>query len=207
MLTLKLNAMIAAGAAVALAAGGTALGAAISARPIDSAGVIHGCYTVSAHHGSHGVTLQNAGTTCPKGSIAISWNQRGRTGAQGRTGKRGPAGPGLVYTTASGVNGPAITTPGTYSFDLTVVPQNNSASSAAVSCGVEIPAEGVGGLVALFDTTYQMPAKSTSSFTLTGIGIVTGNVTPTVACDDLGTGQSVAIDKAQWWMAPVRTTG
>jgi len=92
-------------AALALVAGGTAAGAAI-AGPIDSSGVIHGCYTNRALHGSHVFVLQDAGTKCPHGTTAISWNQQGPAGpagATGATGSQGPAGP----TGATGPQGPA----------------------------------------------------------------------------------------------------
>ena len=62
------------GAAVALVAGGTAAGAAI-AGPVASSGVISGCYSNTAVNGSHALVLQDAGTACPKGWTAISWNQ------------------------------------------------------------------------------------------------------------------------------------
>jgi hypothetical protein len=66
-------------AAVALVAGGTAAGAAVAAGPV-SGGVTHGCYTTKATSGSHGLNLQNAGTSCPQGTKAISWSQTGRGG-------------------------------------------------------------------------------------------------------------------------------
>jgi hypothetical protein len=80
-------------AALALVAGGTAAGAAIASGPVDSSGVIHGCYTNKADNGSHVFELQNAGTSCPKGTTAITWNQAGQRGATGSAGQAGPAGP------------------------------------------------------------------------------------------------------------------
>jgi Collagen triple helix repeat (20 copies) len=91
--------LIAAGAGLALVAGGTAAGAAIAASPVSSSGVINGCYTTQAVNGSHVFVLQDAGTSCPKGTTAISWNQTGPqgpagpTGPTGATGPAGPAGP------------------------------------------------------------------------------------------------------------------
>ena len=75
-----------AGAAVAASTGG----------PIDSAGVIHGCYGNSEQRGSHALELQNAGTNCPRHTTAISWSQTGPAGAQGPAGPQGPAGQGLT---------------------------------------------------------------------------------------------------------------
>jgi hypothetical protein len=80
-------------AALALAIGGTAAVAAVTAGPIDGAGVIHGCYYPATASGSHKVVLQNAGRTCPSGSTAISWNRLGRTGPQGPPGPQGFQGP------------------------------------------------------------------------------------------------------------------
>jgi hypothetical protein len=76
--------------ATALAAGGTAAGAAIAGSPVDSSGVIHGCYTSKAFNGSHVFVLQDAGKSCPERTTAISWNQQG---AQGPAGPQGPPGP------------------------------------------------------------------------------------------------------------------
>jgi hypothetical protein len=82
--------------AVALVAGGTAAGAAITTGPIDGSGVIHGCYYGASKAGSHQVVLQDTGTNCPKNTSAITWNQtgpQGATGPQGDTGATGPQGP------------------------------------------------------------------------------------------------------------------
>jgi hypothetical protein len=90
-------------AALALVAGGTAAGAAIAGSPVSSSGMIDGCYTNAELNGSHVFVLQDQGTSCPKGTTAISWNQTGpagATGATGATGAAGPAGP-------AGPQGPA----------------------------------------------------------------------------------------------------
>lgn len=204
MIMLKLNALAATGAAAALVAGGTAAGAAIAGSPIDSSGVIHGCYSVEAHHGSHRVTLQNVGTTCPKGSIAISWNQRGPAGATGPAGPQGPAGSGLVFTTASGTNGPAITQTGTYFFDLSVTPENNT-SSTALACSVAGPGTVPGVPGTLFDETYELPVSSSGTITLSGMSAVTAGTPLSVSCFEESTGSSLPILAAQWWVAPVQT--
>jgi hypothetical protein len=90
------------GTALAASSGGTA--AAASAGPESSAGLITGCYTNAAVSGSHAVVLQDGGTTCPKGTSAISWNEQGPTGATGAQGATGPAG-------TNGAN--VVTSPGT----------------------------------------------------------------------------------------------
>jgi hypothetical protein len=96
-------------AALALVAGGTAAGAAITSGPIDSSGVIHGCYTNQELNGSHVFVLQDAGTNCPKGTTAITWNQQGKAGPAGATGPTGPAGPAgpTGNTGPAGSQGPA----------------------------------------------------------------------------------------------------
>lgn len=81
-------------AALALVAGGTAAGATIAAGPVDSNGVVHGCYASKAKaDGSFTFTLEQPNTTCPVGETAISWNEHGPAGPQGPAGPTGPAGP------------------------------------------------------------------------------------------------------------------
>jgi hypothetical protein len=87
------KAVITGAVALGLVAGGTAAGAAIASGPVDGSGVIHGCWTNAAINGTHVFVLQDAGTNCPKGTTAISWNQTGPAGAAGATGPTGPAGP------------------------------------------------------------------------------------------------------------------
>src|SRR5215469_8240462 len=84
--------LIGTGAALALVAGGTAAYA-VTAGPIDSSGVIHGCYTTAATNGSHKIVLQNVGTNCASGTTAIKWNQKGPAGPQGIQGAQGIQGP------------------------------------------------------------------------------------------------------------------
>lgn len=84
-------ALVSAGAAAVLAIGGTAAATVISG-PVDGSGVVHGCYSSAAIKGSHVIVLQDAGTTCPNGTTAVSWNQQGPAGATGPAGPTGPAG-------------------------------------------------------------------------------------------------------------------
>jgi hypothetical protein len=103
--------LISAGAGLALVAAGTAAGAAITG-PIDGSGVIYGCYATKATStGGHTLTLQDVGTTCPKDTTAIKWNQTGPTGPAGPvgpTGATGPQGPkgDTGLTGATGPQGP-----------------------------------------------------------------------------------------------------
>ena len=78
-------------AALFAAGGGTAAAAVLSASPVDSSGVIHGCWSNSAINGSHAFVLQDAGKNCPKGTTAISWNQAGPSGPAGPQGPPGGA--------------------------------------------------------------------------------------------------------------------
>jgi hypothetical protein len=68
--------LIGTGAVVALVAGSTAAYA-VATGPISSSGVIHGCYYPANAGGSHKLVLQNVGTSCPTGTTAIKWNQKG----------------------------------------------------------------------------------------------------------------------------------
>src|ERR1039457_4920751 len=111
MTTIGRKTIIAGAVTLVLATGaGIATAAVISSpSPVDSSGVIHGCWRNAALNGSHVFALQNAGTSCPKGTTAISWNEQGPAGPAGAKGPAGPAGatgpagsPG-----AAGPSGPA----------------------------------------------------------------------------------------------------
>jgi hypothetical protein len=81
-------------AGLLLLGAGTALGAVLG--PVDSAGVVHGCYTTAAINGSHAFVMQDDGTQCPRGTTPIAWSQtgpQGPAGADGAEGPQGPAGP------------------------------------------------------------------------------------------------------------------
>ena len=95
--------LIASAAALTLLAGGATAGATIAAGPIDGSGVIHGCWTNAAINGTHVFVLQDAGTICPKGTTAISWNQQGPAGPAGPAGLAGATGP----VGPAGLTGPA----------------------------------------------------------------------------------------------------
>lgn len=96
--------------AVGLVGGGTAAAATLASTPIDGSGVIHGCYTKTATNGgSHTFVLRNAGTTCPSGTTAISWNKAGPAGPQGPQGLQGPQGSPGIAEGASGSTNPTTT--------------------------------------------------------------------------------------------------
>src|SRR5581483_2069291 len=83
--------------------GGGAAVAAVTDGPVDSAGVIHGCWSNAALNGSRVLVLPDASTSCPRGTTGISWNQTGPTSPAGPAGPVGPAGP----TGDQGPAGPA----------------------------------------------------------------------------------------------------
>jgi hypothetical protein len=63
--------------------------------------LITGCYTNAQVNGSHAIVLQDAGTTCAKGTTAVSWSEEGPPGATGPAGPStaGPGGLGIeVYS-------------------------------------------------------------------------------------------------------------
>lgn len=92
--------IVATGVALATACVGLAI--ATAAIP-DAAGVITACYNASAA-GNSGMSAlmikDTANGGCPKGDVALTWNQRGPQGAQGPQGLPGVQGP-------QGVQGPA----------------------------------------------------------------------------------------------------
>jgi hypothetical protein len=84
-------------AAAAIVLAGAGFGIAYASIP-DSSGVIHACYKTPVP--SHGEPLQiidsEAGGTCAKGFLPVTWNRtgpQGPTGPQGATGAQGPQGP------------------------------------------------------------------------------------------------------------------
>jgi len=96
--------VIAGVAAASVLAGGTALAAA-SSGPV-SGGVVDGCYTNGEVNGSHVFVLQDAGTSCPKGTTAVTWNQTGPAGQNGTNGTAGTAG----TNGTNGTNGSSVVT-------------------------------------------------------------------------------------------------
>lgn len=138
--------MIATGATIALIGTGTAYAAV--AGPIDSSGVIHGCYYPATTAGSHKIVLQNTGTTCPSGTTAIKWNQTGPAGPAGPPGPPGPQGP-KGDTGAQGPPGPTgqpgISQAYTYlrQYDPSLGPEVPPAGSFPQSMGsLSLPAGG-----------------------------------------------------------------
>ncbi len=116
----KRKVIIAGVTALVLTAGASAATAAVlSSGPVDSTGVIHGCWSNTALNGSHAFVLQDAGTSCPKGTTAISWNMQGPEGPEGPAGPSGPAGPAGAAGPSAGPSGSTTAGPG--GLNVTVV--------------------------------------------------------------------------------------
>jgi len=98
--------LVIAGTATLLAGLGTAAGAAviITGSPV-SGGVVSSCYKTASSGGAHAVQLEDTGHACPSGYTALTWNQKGQTGATGPKGATGATGP-KGATGATGPQGP-----------------------------------------------------------------------------------------------------
>ena len=110
-MNVKRKVVIAGVTALVLTAGASAATAAVlSSGPVDSTGVIHGCWTNKALNGSLAFALQDAGASCPKGTTAISWNMQGPEIPAGPTGPAGPRDPQVRQDPAAGPTAGASTT-------------------------------------------------------------------------------------------------
>lgn len=56
-------------------------------------GVIDGCVSNTSVSGAHALVVVDSGTTCPRNTTALAWNQTGPAGPQGLQGLQGPSGP------------------------------------------------------------------------------------------------------------------
>jgi hypothetical protein len=183
------NVIIAGVTVLALATGSSIATAAVmsssSPSPVDSSGVIHGCWTSAGLNGSHVFVLQNAGTSCPRGTTAISWNERGPAGATGPSGPAGPTGPagpsgpagptGPAGSTGSSASaGPTTAGPG--GLDVTVVTDGDSYIGtqydvAAAECPASAPYVLGGSAVSVppaGSLTVSEPYNFTTSTVATG---------------------------------------
>jgi hypothetical protein len=131
--------LLAVGATIGLTLGGTAAYAVVAGGPVDSSGVVHGCYSSGAVKGSHFIVLQDAGTTCPTGTTAVTWNQQGQPGPAGAVGPTGPAGPpGVAGSTGppgntgpAGPPGPPGPGSGSFSGEMNIAPHQGADGTAA----------------------------------------------------------------------------
>jgi hypothetical protein len=113
--------VIAGAAALALAAGGTAAGAAI-AGPVGSDGIIHGCYDSGGN-----VKVVDASASCPKGYTPLNWSVTGPQGPQGATGPAGATG-------ATGAQGPPG--PSGASIDSGIITIGISSNASGITCSM-----------------------------------------------------------------------
>jgi hypothetical protein len=174
---LKRRYVIPVAAAAVLAVGGTAAYAATAVSPVSS-GMINGCYTTAAINGSHVFFLQNAGTSCPKGTTPISWNQQGPSGPAGPSGQAGPAGPSGPARPPGPTVTVTVTATPTTSSTLTATPDNTCASSVglgSLSSGNTVTGRGVnvGSSEAWYTVTFN---SSVSSFTMDLTGTAASGV-------------------------------
>ena len=94
MIKIGRKAVVAGAATLILAIGsGVAAATVMSGGPIDTSGVIHGCWSNHAFRGSHLFVMQDTGMSCPRRTTAISWNAKGPQGPPGPSGPAGPTGP------------------------------------------------------------------------------------------------------------------
>jgi len=150
--------------------------------PVDSSGVIHGCYTNAELNGSHALVLQDAGTSCPRGTTAISWAAQGPAGPAGPTGPVGPAGSAGPSGPAGPSGAPGATVTATATTTVTATPTPTLvAAPANTSCG--------GGSVVMD------PGPAGNSITKSGVSVgssyawysVTTSLTFTVTLTGSGT--------------------
>jgi len=187
-----------AAAAMTLLGGGAAAGAAVAVGPVDSSGAIHGCWTNAAIAGSHVFVLQDAGTSCPKGTTAISWNQQGPAGptgspgpagATGATGPTGPAGPvggtgpqgpagkdGASVTVASEPSGANCTSGGAKITD-------GSGTTAYACNGMPGPVGTSGGLDSMIGTPCDTGTSAAGTLNVTYTAQTDGTDTIKIICD------------------------
>jgi hypothetical protein len=203
--------MVIGAAALIVVAGATAAAAAVAvaASPIRS-GVIHGCWATKAVHGSHVIKLQNAGTRCPRGTTAISWNQKGpagptgATGPRGASGPRGPAGPGFDFTTASGSDGPALSA-GTYFIVVkAAIPDSDNGVPLLGNCVVFTSS--TDSFTSAFDALNITGGAAENVASISGMLVVsTGTATPAADCTS-DAEDPVTPTSIQWWVSPVQTS-
>jgi hypothetical protein len=192
-------------AALIVVAGATAAGAAVAASPISS-GVIHGCWSKKAVHGSHVIKLQNAGTRCPRGTTAISWNQKGPAGPmgpRGAAGPQGPAGPGFDFQTASGTHGPALAA-GTYFIVVkAAIADSNNGVPLLGNCVVFTSTD---SFTSAFNALNITNGAADNVASISGMLVVsTGTATPAVGCTS-DAEDPVIPTSINWWVSQVQTS-
>jgi hypothetical protein len=92
--------------AALLASMAVAIGAVAYASIPGPSGLINGCVSNQSVNNVHALVVVDSSTTCPSGTMALTWNQQGPIGPQGPVGPAGPQG-STGATGATGPQGPA----------------------------------------------------------------------------------------------------
>jgi len=153
-----------------------------------------------------GLFTAGSGLAIENGVISVT-----ASSVAGTAGPQGPAGAGLVYTTASGMNGPTVATAGAYSIDVELALDNLSDSSAVLTCDVKgVPTATPQTPVPEFAQSYDVGAGSglpegpVNVFTLSGIATLNQKTSLTMLCYDAA-GDAVQAQSALWYVAPLQT--
>jgi hypothetical protein len=178
-------------AGVLVVGGGVAVAA--TTGPPGSGGAITGCYTNAEVNGSHAVVLQDAGTSCPKGTTAVSWSEQGPAGPQGLQGQPGQAGqagqPGSAGADGSSiVTSPDVPTAACNPGDIDVDLANGEVYTCVVSTGAGAGKVSTGsgtGAAVWSDTGSSImgPQGPAGTPGANGTNIVTSADVPTDACN------------------------
>ena len=185
-------------AGVLVVGGGVALAA--TTGPPGSGGVINGCYTNAAVNGTHALVLQDAGTSCPKGTTALSWSEQGVMGPMGPPGPQGQPGqagqPGSAGADGSSiVTSPDVPTAACNSGDIDVDLANGEVYTCGAGAGFDSGQNSTGGggsgatsSIGWIDTGSsimgpQGPQGSAGTPGANGTNIVTSADVPTDACN------------------------
>ena len=179
--------LLIAGATTLLVGGGGGIAAyATVLNPVSSSGVIYGCYTNAEVNGSHALVLQDTGTSCPKGTTAISWSQTGPSGASGSPGPAGPSGPTGVPG-PSGASGP----PGSPGAPGSPGPAGSSGAGAVVAASAPASACPNGGITVTDGSgNAQYVCNGTPGPTTTVTVTATPSPSPTSCPHSNGLGQT-----------------
>jgi hypothetical protein len=131
----------------------------------------------------------------------------GQTGLQGPQGPQGPAGSGAVYTTATGLTGPALATTGAYSVTVDLSIENYTANDFIGRCGVLTSQQGAP--LSTFQSVVSMPANEGGVVVLYGVipAGLQGRSLMFSGCDpDVADGSTVIPSTATWYVTPIATT-
>ena len=178
--------IIAGATALILTAGASAATAAVmSSGPVDSSGVIHGCWTtMAARDRSHVFMLQDAGTSCAKGTTAISWNMRGPTGPAGAVGPAGATGPSTAGSGGLGVT--------VVSSNVTYL-NSDGTTTAAAFCPSSAPYV-IGGSAVIFKGSENITQSGPYDFTTNSVIAAAGATVPETRGDQYGWRASAVYD-------------